>query len=532
MCVPGWAGNGVPPTSYPLCQRSHPARSAGEGCRLDAGPTSVQQVSADDVFSTATTEVSRPDYDRSRITTGIVHIGVGGFHRAHQALAVDRLLRQGEAYEWGICGVGLLPGDRRMQQVMADQDGCYTLVEKSPDGSWSARVVGSIVDYLFAPDDPEVVIERLADPATRILSLTVTEGGYNISPVTGAFDLANPAVAADLTAEAPPTTTFGLVVEGLRRRRDRGTGPFTVMSCDNIPGNGVVARRAFTSYARALDPDLADWIEDQVAFPNGMVDRITPVTTSEDIAAITERFGVRDAWPVVAEPFFQWVLEDTFVAGRPAWQDAGVQLVPDVEPYELMKLRLLNSGHQGVAYFGHLMGYRYVHDAAQDPTFAGYLLRYMRREGIPTLPPVPGIDLVDYTDSLIERFGNAAVRDTVARLAAESSDRIPKWLVPVIKANLASGGEIDVSAAIVASWARYAEGVDEHGEPIEVVDRIAEERMAAAARRSEDPLSFVRNPDLFGDLADQPRFAESYLRALESLHTKGAAATIADLAAH
>ncbi len=490
----------------------------------------MQQVSAD-VFSTATTEVARPDYDRSRITVGIVHIGVGGFHRAHQALAVDRLLRQGEAYEWGICGVGLLPGDRRMRQVMADQDGCYTLVEKSPDGTWTARVIGSIVDYLFAPDDPERVIERLADPATRILSLTVTEGGYNFSPVTGAFDLANPAVAADLTGAAPPATTFGLVVEGLRRRRDRGTGPFTVMSCDNIPGNGEVARRAFSSYARALDPDLADWIEAEVAFPNAMVDRITPVTTSEDIASITERFGVRDAWPVVAEPFFQWVLEDTFVAGRPEWQDAGVQLVPDVEPYELMKLRLLNSGHQGVAYFAHLMGYRYVHDAAQDPTFAAYLLRYMRREGIPTLPPVPGIDLTAYTDSLIERFGNGEVRDTVARLAAESSDRIPKWLVPVIKANLASGGEIDVSAAIVASWARYAEGVDEDGEPIEVVDRIAEERMAAASRQSEDPLAFVRNPDLFGDLADQPRFAEAYLRALESLHTKGAAATVAELAA-
>lgn len=491
----------------------------------------VQQVSADDVFSTATAEVARPDYDRSRISTGIVHIGVGGFHRAHQALAVDRLLRQGQAYEWGICGVGLLPGDRRMQQVMADQDGCYTLVEKSPDGSWSARVVGSIVDYLFAPDDPEAAIERMADPATRILSLTVTEGGYNFSPVTGAFDLENPAVAADLTGAAPPATTFGLVVEALRRRRDRGAGPFTVMSCDNIPHNGEVARRAFSSYARALDPELADWIAAEVAFPNGMVDRITPVTTSEEIAQITERFGVTDAWPVVAEPFFQWVLEDAFVAGRPAWQDAGVQLVPEVEPYELMKLRLLNSGHQGVAYFGHLMGYRYAHEAAQDPTFAAYLLRYMRREGIPTLPPVPGIDLTAYTDSLIERFGNAEVRDTVARLAAESSDRIPKWLVPVIKANLAAGGEVEVSAAIVASWARYAEGVDEDGEPISVVDRVADERMAAAARRGEDPLAFVRNPDLFGDLADEPRFADAYLKALDSLHTRGAAATVAGLSA-
>jgi mannitol 2-dehydrogenase len=498
---------------------------------LPAAATTVLWMSADDVFSEATDEVARPDYDRTRIRVGIVHIGVGGFHRAHQALAVDRLLRQGQAYEWGICGIGLMPGDRRMQQVMADQDGCYTLVEKSPDGGWSARVIGSIVDYLFAPDDPEAVLERLADPATRIVSLTVTEGGYNFSPTTGAFDLANPAVAADLTGDAPPATTFGLVVEALRRRRDRGVGPFTLMSCDNIPGNGEVARRALTSYARALDPGLADWIEVEVAFPNAMVDRITPVTTAEDVAQIADRFGVADAWPVVAEPFFQWVLEDTFVAGRPAWQDAGVQLVPDVEPYELMKLRLLNSGHQAVAYFGHLMGYRYVHEAAQDQVFADYLLRYMRREGIPTLPEVPGIDLTAYTDSLIERFGNAEVRDTVARLAAESSDRIPKWLVPVIHANLAAGGEIEVSAAIVASWARYAEGVDERGEEIEVVDRVADERKAAAARQAEDPLAFLRNTDLFGDLADQPRFTEVYLRALDSLHTRGAAATVADLAA-
>ncbi len=488
-------------------------------------------MTADDVFATATDEVELPDYDRSRIAIGIVHIGVGGFHRAHQALAVDRLLRQGQADEWGICGVGLLPGDRRMQQVMAAQDGCYTLVEKSPDGSWSARVIGSIVDYLFAPDDPEAVLERIADPATRIVSLTVTEGGYNFSPTTGAFDLTNPAVVADLSGQAPPATTFGLVVEGLRRRRERGVGAFTLMSCDNIPGNGEVAQRALTSYARALDPELAAWIEAEVAFPNGMVDRITPATTADDVAQISERFGVDDAWPVVAEPFFQWVLEDHFVAGRPRWEDAGVQVVPEVEPYELMKLRLLNAGHQAVAYVGHLMGYRYVHDAARDPAVAAYLLRYMRREGIPTLPAVPGIDLTGYTDSLIERFGNSEVRDTVARLAAESSDRIPKWLVPVIRANLAAGGEVEVSAAIVASWARYAEGVDEAGDPIEVVDRIADERTAAANRRAEDPLSFVRDPDLFGDLADQPRFAEAYLRALDSLHTRGAAATVADLAA-
>ena len=502
----------------------------GERAPVTGRPTSVRWMSADDVFSSATAEVARPDYDRSRIRVGIVHIGVGGFHRAHQALAVDRLLRQGEAYDWGICGIGLMPGDRRMQQVMADQDGCYTLVEKSPDGGWSARVIGSIVAYLFAPDDPEAVLERLADPGTRIVSLTVTEGGYNFSPTTGAFDLTNPAVAADLTGDAPPATTFGLVVEALRRRRERAVTPFTLMSCDNIPGNGEVARRALTSYARALDPDLATWIEAEVAFPNGMVDRITPVTTAEDVAQISERFGVADAWPVVAEPFFQWVLEDDFVAGRPAWQNAGVQLVPEVEPYELMKLRLLNASHQGLCYLGYLAGYRLVHDVCQDPLFAEFLLAYMDREATPSLHDVPGIDLHAYKRELVERFSNPQVRDTVARLCAESSDRIPKWLLPVIRHNLEHDGEIDRAVLVVAAWARYAEGVDEQGEPITIVDRLADTLKATAQTQRDDPLAFVRNRELFGDLVDDERFASTYQRFLASLHEKGARATLEDLA--
>ena len=470
--------------------------------------------------------VGVPTYPRGGLAAGIMHFGVGGFHRAHQAMYLDRLMNAGLARDWAICGVGVLPGDAAMKAVMDAQDCLYTLVVKHPDGTREARVIGSIIDYLYAPEDPEAVIERLASPEIRIVSLTVTEGGYNFHHVTGEFDAGNPAVAADLADGAVPGTVFGLVTEGLRRRRERGTAPFTVMSCDNIQGNGDVARRMFTAYARLKDPELGAWIEEHVAFPNSMVDRITPVTSDADRAAVAGDYGIEDAWPVVSEDFEQWVLEDTFPAGRPPLEEAGVQLVDDVEPYELMKLRLLNASHQGLCYFGYLAGYRYAHEVCQDPLFAGFLLDYMEREATPTLHPVPGVDLAAYRQRLIERFSNEHVRDTLARLCAESSDRIPKWLLPVIRENLASGGEIRRSAGIVASWARYAEGADESGQPIEVVDRLREQVMAAAARHPEDPAAFIRQRELFGDLAEDERFTAAYLAALASLHADGARATV------
>ena len=471
-----------------------------------------------------------PSYDRSQVTVGIVHFGVGGFHRAHQAMYIDQLMEQGKALDWGICGVGVMPFDLKMKEAMHSQDCLYTLVLKAPDGSWEPRIIGSIVQYLYAPDDPEAVIEKMADPATRIVSLTVTEGGYNFSPVTGEFDDTNPAVQADLAPGAIPATTFGLITEALVRRRTRGIEPFTVMSCDNIQGNGHMAQKVFTAFARLRDPELGDWVADHVQFPNSMVDRITPVTTDEDRAQISQRFGVEDAWPVVCEPFTQWALEDKFTAGRPPFEDVGVQVVPDVVPYELMKLRLLNASHQALCYFGYLAGYRLVHEVAQDQLFANFLLDYMNREATPTLAPVPGIDLDAYKLKLIERFSNAAVRDTVARLCARSSERIPSWLVPVIRENLAAGRDVRLSAAVVASWARYAEGVDEHGEPITVVDRLADTVQRLAAQQRDDSLAFVKNRELFGDLATEQGFTEPYLNALNSLHSKGSRATLKALA--
>jgi mannitol 2-dehydrogenase len=451
--------------------------------------------------------LSKPSYDRDEIAVGIVHFGVGGFHRAHQAMYIDRLLEMGLAHEWGICGVGVMPADRKMADVMAAQDGLYTLLLEKPDGTREARVIGSIVDYRYAPDEPESVIELLAARSTRIISLTITEGGYHIDGL-------------------PEINVFGLVADALARRRDRGIPSPTIVSCDNIEGNGKVARHAFTTYAERRHPGLGDWMNAHTKFPNSMVDRITPATTPDVIAVVKDEFGVDDAWPVVAEPFTTWVLEDEFADGRPPLEKADVLMVDDVMPYELMKLRLLNAAHQSLCYFAYLAGYRLVHDAAADPLFADFLMQYMVSEGTPTLQPVPGIDLPVYKRTLIERFANPGIKDTIVRLCFGSSDRIPKWLLPVVRENLCTGAPVRLSAATVASWARYAEGVDEQGEPIEVQDQLADVLVPLARSQRDNPTAFIENTDVFGDLAQQPRFVDAYVWALESLHRVGARATL------
>src|SRR5215213_6955223 len=457
--------------------------------------------------------IAVPTYDRSRLTAGVVHLGVGGFHRAHEAMYHDRLLNSGGGLDWGVCGVGVMPRDQPMRDALAAQDRLYTLMLKHGDGSQTARVIGSIAEYLFAPDDRDAVIEKMADRATRIVSLTITEGGYD--------------VANDPT---PRAGTWALIGEALSRRRARGVEPFAVMSCDNLQANGAVARAALTAVAGIEDPGLAEWISDHVSFPSTMVDRITPITTDEDRAVLRERFGVEDRWPVVCEPFAQWVVEDDFPAGRPGYEEVDVQVVADVLPYELMKVRLLNGSHQALGYFAALCGYELVHEAAQDELIRRFLRDYMREEVAPTLAPVAGVDLDGYQAELIERFSNPAVRDTVARLCEASSDRIPAFVLPAIRDQLASGGEIRRSAAVVASWARYAEGTDDQGKAIQVVDRRAEALSRRARRQRDDPNAFLEDRELFDGLPDDERFMQSYREALASLHANGARATIAALA--
>jgi len=478
------------------------------------------------VLSQLPNDVLVPRYDRSKVTPGILHLGVGAFHRSHQALTIDTLISQGMAQDWGIIGVGLLESDRRMSDALKPQDCLYTLITKHPDGQIHYQVIGSIIEYLYAPESPAAVLARLVDPAIRIVSLTITEGGYSFDRVTGEFDPATPGVAEDLQGSPHPISAFGFIVEGLRLRRANGTPAFTIQSCDNIQGNGEVAKKMIIEFAKRKDLELAEWISENVAFPNSMVDRITPVTATADIELASRKLGVEDQWPVPCEPFFQWVVEDHFPTGRPPFEQADVQMVSDVMPYELMKLRLLNASHQGLCYFGHLSGYTYVHEVMADPLIVTLLRRYMDEEASPTLSPVPGVDLAKYKNQLIERFSNSQALDTVARLAAESSDRIPKWLLPVVREQLKKKGPVALSAAIVASWARYDEAIDEKGDPINVVDPLRDELVAIARTQRENPTAFIQNAKLFGDLGSDPAFVEPYLAVLKSLHLNGAQKTL------
>jgi mannitol 2-dehydrogenase len=407
----------------------------------------------------------QPAYDPSSVTTGIVHIGPGAFHRAHQAVYADELLARGHA-EWGICAVGLLPGDRAVGDALRRQEHRYVVALKHPDGALEGRVVGSVVEHLYAPDDPERVLRRMTDPRVRVVTLTITEGGYDV-------------------ATAPEGNAFGYLCEALRRRRAAGSPPFAVLSCDNIEANGDIARAAVTGWAARTDPDLAEWVRAEVPFPSCMVDRITPVTTDEDRALVHSTWGVADDVPVVAEPFRQWVVEDSFPAGRPPWEDVGVQVVPDVRPYEQLKLRLLNGGHQALAYVGVLLGHTFVHEAAADPLLQSLLRRYLA-EAATTLDPLPGVDVAAYQETLLERFGNPHIRDSLARICAFTSDRIPRFVSPVAEQRLAAGLPSPESAAVVASWARYLRGTDDDGLRYDVVD--ARSDLPAGAALLDDPV--------------------------------------------
>lgn len=450
--------------------------------------------------------VIMPEYNRSLLRPGIAHFGVGNFHRSHQAMYIDRLLNQGVGLEWGIVGVGVMPNDETMRNALAAQDYQYTLVEVAGDGTKNARQIGSICRFLYGPEDPEAVLELLSSPEIRIVSLTITEGGYNIDRVTGGFVLSNPAIQLDLANQQTPSTVFGFITQALHRRRNANVGPFTVMSCDNLPGNGHVTRRAILAFARELDGDLADWIGANVTFPNSMVDRITPVTTDADRDMVRTEFGVHDRWPVTSEPFTQWVLEDDFCNGRPAYELAGVQIVEDVAPYELMKLRLLNGTHQAMAYIGQLLNHTYVHEAVADEQIERFLRQFLT-QARPTLAPVPGLDLDEYIGTLFERFANPAIADTLARLAVDASDRIPKFVLPTIRDNLTANRPISAGTAMIAHWAKYLAAA------VSVADPLGPKLIPLA--KSDDPLAFIRYEPVFGDLAESDEFVDTYLSGLQ-----------------
>jgi len=471
-----------------------------------------------------------PRYDRRTVTPGIVHIGVGGFHRAHEAVYLDDLMALGAGRKWGICGVGVRPADAAMRDALVPQDCLYTVVTRSAEGD-AARVIGSLKRFLFAPEQTEAVLEALAAPETRIVSLTITEGGYNFSPATGEFDGENPDVRHDLKDPAHPVSVFGFLAEALDRRRRAGSAPFTILSCDNVPENGDMARKTLLAFAALRDPALRDpalrdWIAARAAFPNSMVDRITPQTTDADRAMVREEFGIEDDWPVVCEPFRQWIIEDKFSNGRPLLERVGVQFTTDVHPYEMMKLRLLNASHSAMGYLGFLAGFPFIHEIMADDVFREFIKRLMDQEVTPLLAPVPGIDLAEYKSTLLTRFANPAIKDQTARICLDGSSKVPKFLLPSLREAAGRGPSALLTLAL-AGWLRYLRGVDDQGRAYVIDDPRADELQKLARAGGADPRPLLGLTDLFGDLGQSEALVRRLTRYGEQLDADGAWATVA-----
>ena len=468
--------------------------------------------------------MGRPAYARGDLSPGILHFGVGNFHRAHQANYLDRLFCTGQGQDWAIVGAGVMDGDRTARDLLAGQDWLTTVVEQEAQRS-EAHVIGSMVDFV-EPGNVAAIVAALADPAIRIVSLTITEGGYFLD-AAGRFDPGHPAIVADSRSPQAPRTVFGLLAAGLKARRGAGQAPFTIMSCDNIPHNGQVTRNAVCGLAALRDPAFADWIRDTVAFPNGMVDRITPATSDREREMLRTDFGVVDAWPVFCESYTQWVLEDAFPLGRPPLEEVGVQFVADVAPYELMKIRILNGGHALIAYPAGLLDVHFVHEAMAHPLIRAFLRKVERDEILPGVPPVPDTDLGAYLALIERRFANPKIGDTVRRLCLDGSNRQPKFIVPAAQDALARGGPVTGLALASALWCRYCFGETESGAEIAPNDPNWAELVPlarAARRRPTDWLAGL--PGVYGPLATNERFAAAFAAALDALWRDGTHATL------
>ncbi|MDX9861881.1 MAG: mannitol dehydrogenase family protein [Rhodospirillales bacterium] len=482
-----------------------------------------------DLLASLPAGVAVPAYDRKALNVGIVHLGIGAFHRAHQAVYTDDVLARG-ATEWGICSVDLLGPDVRDR--LAPQDGLYSVASLSGDGM-NVRVVGSIAEILVGPEDPEALLKRMCDPAVRIVSITVTEKGYCHDPASGNLNFSHPGIEADLKTPGRPATVVGYLVEALRRRRAAGTAPFTVMSCDNLFQNGIIAKRVVSAFAAAVDADLGKWVEDTVAFPCTMVDRITPATTPDDIAKIEAALGVHDAWPIVCEPFIQWVIEDNFPTGRPAWEKVGAELVKDVEPFEFMKLRLLNGSHSALSYLGALAGYQTIAECMADPAYVRFMRRLMDEDVTPTLHMPAGVKVDAYKNSLVERFINPAIKHRTAQIAMDGSQKLPQRVCGTVRERLAAGGSVRHLALVTAAWMRYVTGIDEKGHAFTVSDPMAPRLRAIAEKAGGNPQAlatgYLEVSEIFGkDLISAHRFVDEVNGWLASLYAKGAAATVAE----
>ena len=471
---------------------------------------------------------ARPQFPIDTLATGIVHLGIGAFHRAHQAIYTDDAIASAGG-NWGICGVSLRSPDVRDR--LAPQDCLYTAVEKSPAGM-RRRVVGSVREVLFQETQYAEIRRRLAARETRVVSLTVTEKGYCHEPATGRLDMGHPQIVRDLAQPDDAHGVPGLLAAALAERRRTHGRPLTVLCCDNLPQNGALVCGLVVSFASQHDAALADWIGREIAFPSTMIDRIVPATTAQDIAENDAALGFADAAPVVHEPFAQWVIEDRFAGGRPAWDAVGALLVDDVDPYESMKLRLLNASHSAFAYLGFLAGFEYIYEVAAQPAFVAWMRRFMADEVSPALVPPHGIDLAAYRDELVRRFGNPALPHRTQQVAMDGSQKLPQRILATVRDNLAANRSADLSALAVAGWMRYVYGEDEQGRAITVSDPLAPQFASLAARHRGDPVNYAKallalRAIFDEDLGNEPRFATPVTRWLTLLFAHGAADTVA-----
>ena len=456
--------------------------------------------------------ISKPTYDRQALTPGIVHIGLGNFHRAHQSWYLHRLLEMGLNHDWAIIGAGVRPFDAEQREKLLSQDCLSTLIELDPSGK-SAEVVGSMIDYVPIVEGNGPLIEQMTDPAIRIVALTVTEGGYYIDPVTKTFNSAHPDIVHDATNPSAPRTAFGSIIAALKQRREQNSGPFTVQSCDNLQGNGDILRQTIISLAKMSDAKLAGWIDAHCTFPNSMVDCIVPATGAGELA-LASKLGVDDQVPVTHENFRQWVLEDAFCAGRPQWEEVGATFSNNVHGFETQKIRILNAGHQIIVNIAEILNIETISEAMDHAQIHAFFLKVQSEEIVHHVAQVPGMNPQQYVNLIERRFSNPEIIDTVRRVAFDGSSRHPGFILPTVHDGLAAGVSVEGLAFVEAAWARMCEGTREDGSIIEANDPFWDTLMKTAKKAKTEPQAWLEMRNTYGSLADQPRFKSAFSRWL------------------
>ena len=469
--------------------------------------------------------IAVPHYDRSKITPGIVHIGLGNFHRAHLAWYLHRLMQQGLAMDWGIVGAGIRDQDKAMREKLLKQDCLTTLIELDPHGQQATEVTGAMIDFLPIDADNASLIAMMADPRIRIVSMTITEGGYYRNPKNDGLDTDHPDIAHDAANPLQPRTVFGAMVAAIRLRRDQGVEAFTGLCCDNLQGNGTILKQSVVGLARLSDPDLADWIDAHCRFPNSMVDCIVPGTSYAEIQLV-QSIGIDDLAPVTHEHFRQWVIEDSFVQGRPDWHLVGAEFSDHVHQYEAQKIRVLNGGHQVLANVAEVMGVKTIAEAMGNTLIHAMFRKVLTEEIVPYVAPLPNMPVLEYLDLIDHRFANPAIVDTVRRVAFDGASRHVGFLLPTLRNGLAAGGSIDGLALIEAAWARMCLGKRDDGSVIEANDPSWETLTAHALAAKERPRAWLEMKHIYGDLADDPRFSSAFERWLTHMYREGMEATL------